>query len=165
MLESCSFSQDIIDEPSTILTTPDSLAFATYLTAAQNFYSGHLDSARAGFPSLAQASVPWLKEAGLHMLARTQLNAFDEYGYRLPARVDQARLAEARKGLDRYLQAYPDGLYAASARGLVRRATWLEDDLSHLANDYSVQFSLAPGQRSQPLERMLDKVELEPARV
>ncbi|WP_434155637.1 hypothetical protein [Pseudomonas sp. JZ134] len=99
------------------------------------------------------------------MLAHTQLNAFDEYGYRLPARVDQARLAEARKGLDRYLQAYPDGLYAASARGLVRRATWLEDDLSHLANDYSVQFSLAPGQRSQPLERMLDKVELEPARV
>lgn len=96
-------------------------AFATYLEAAANFYSGRFDEAEQGFKALQDVSQPWLKETALYLQARTllnaaQQNAFDDMGFPELQNVDKARLEQTRSALEAYLQAYPKGLYAASAK-------------------------------------------------
>ena len=110
-------------------------AFATYLEAAANFYSGRFDEAEQGFKALQDVSQPWLKETALYLQARTllnaaQQNAFDDMGFPELQNVDKARLEQTRSALEAYLQAYPKGLYAASAKGLQRRVHWLAGDQS-----------------------------------
>ncbi len=113
-------------------------AFATYLEAAANFYSGRFDEAEQGFKALQDVSQPWLKETALYLQARTllnaaQQNAFDDMGFPELQNVDKARLEQTRSALEAYLQAYPKGLYAASAKGLQRRVHWLAGDQKLLA--------------------------------
>ena len=89
-------------------------AFATYLEAAANFYSGRFDEAEQGFKALQDVSQPWLKETALYLQARTllnaaQQNAFDDMGFPELQNVDKARLEQTRSALEAYLQAYPKG--------------------------------------------------------
>jgi hypothetical protein len=75
------------------------------------------------------------------MVARTSLNAaqanaFDDMGFVKLEAVDQGQLTAATTGFKSYLQAYPQGLYAASAQGLMRRVYWLGGDQEHLADAY-----------------------------
>ena len=121
--------------------SPMAKDFALYLTGAQAFYAGNFQPAHQAFAGLANSSQPWLKETALYLVARTalnaaQVNAFDESGFPKIENVDQAALKDAQAGFNAYLQAYPQGLYAASARGLLRRVYWLTDDEEHLAGAY-----------------------------
>jgi hypothetical protein len=130
-------------------TSPAGRAFATYLTAAADFYAGRFEQARTGFAALAGAPDPWLRESGLYMVARTELNraqisSFDEYGSLAePEKRDTAAIAAAGTALMAYLQAYPSGRYASSARGLNRRVAWLLGHDDALASAFDRQLGQA----------------------
>ena len=132
-------------------------AFLAYLQAADAFYAGHWAEAREGFAGLLPAkgskvpADPWLAEAALYMVARTDLNAamagaFGEWGdFAGPEKVDRVTLLRARGGFLGYIATHPQGLYADSARGLVRRTVWLEGDNAALARLYTALLgSVAP---------------------
>ncbi|HEX8654303.1 MAG TPA: hypothetical protein VF693_03660 [Allosphingosinicella sp.] len=127
--------------------TPGGRAFAAYLAAAADFYGGRFPEARAGFTALTQAPDPWVRETALYMVARSDLNrallsSLDEYGgIAEPERRDLSAAAAAGAGLGAYLQAYPDGRYASSARGLTRRVAWLAGDRRALAAAVDLQLA------------------------
>jgi hypothetical protein len=122
-------------------------AFVAYLAGAAAFYGGRFDAARAAFAGLAGAPDPWLRETGLYMVARTELNraqqgSFDEYGSLAPPeKRDLKAIAAADAAFGAYLKAYPAGRYAASARGLTRRVAWLAGRQEALAAAYDRQLA------------------------
>lgn len=124
--------------------------YAAYLGGASAFYAGQWDDARSAFSGLTASSDPWLAETSSYMLARVDLNAaivraFDEWGsFEGTKAVDQAAASRAREALGAYLKAYPKGLYAGSATGLLRRAYWLSGDRTALSSEYA-RLLLAPG--------------------
>lgn len=65
--------------------------------------------------------------------------AFDEYGS-LGDTTDAVSLSEAEAGFLNYLKAYPNGQYAVSARGLLRRVYWLGKQTDKLIAEYVAQF-------------------------
>ncbi|MFT0477561.1 outer membrane assembly lipoprotein YfiO [Pseudomonas antarctica] len=121
----------------------------TYLQAAGDFYSGRFGDAQRGFVAAAAGSLPWVKETALYMIARTELNqaqenAFDEYGMPQLERVDKSVLSNSGTAFNLYLKTYPQGEYAASAQGLLRRVHWLAGDTDKLANELAAQLSAEP---------------------
>jgi hypothetical protein len=122
-------------------------AFARYLQGANAFYGGDYDTAAARFASLHGADQPWLRETADYMLGRVEVNraqvsAFDEYGSpRDGARIDARVIAAGETALRAYLRDYPKGLYAASARGLLRRVYWLGGRDDKLVAEYAVLFA------------------------
>ena len=117
-------------------------AFAAYLLSAAVFYGPDPGSARPAFDTLSGVKQPWVREAALYMLARTdlnvaQINAFGQYGDYDATKVDQAAVKRARAGMQRYLHAYPRGAYADSAAGLMRRVEWLAGDGDAASRLYS----------------------------
>ena len=117
-------------------------AFLGYLQASDAFYGESWDEARDSFFALTKAKEPWVAEASVYMLVRVDLNAaiaksFDEYGWFQGLKsVDQAAVGRAKAFLDAYLKYFPQGRYAASAKGLQRRALWLAGDVPGLAGAY-----------------------------
>ena len=104
--------------------------FATYLQAAADFYSGQFNETSSGFAALKDSAQASLKETALYIEARTALNtsqqcAFDEYDVLTREHMDKSHLLLAETGFDACLSRYPQGLYAASAKGLMRRVHWL----------------------------------------
>jgi hypothetical protein len=129
------------------VASPAGKAFAAYLAGAGQFYSGQFAAARTSFAGLSAAPDAWLRETALYMVARTELNraqqaAFDEYGSlaELPKR-DVAAAAAAGAAFEAYLKAYPNGLYASSARGLTRRVAWLGGNGEALAAAFDRQLA------------------------
>lgn len=121
--------------------SPLGKSFAAYLVGAQAFYDGDYDAARTHFSGLTGVKQPWLAETARYMLGRVEVNraqvdAFDEYGTlkENPAKPEVIDAAEA--GFHDYLSAYPNGAYAASARGLLRRVYWLGKRTQPLAAAY-----------------------------
>jgi hypothetical protein len=116
-------------------------AFADYLAAVDRFYHiSHTDA--AGFAALAQSSQPWVRETARYMQARiallqAQANAFDEYGTVERSHVDKLQVQGTRDALNAYVKDYPQGAYVESAKGLLRRADWVEGDTDVLAATYS----------------------------
>lgn len=130
----------------TALTSPVAQAFGAYLAGADAFYRGDFAGARQHFAGLANSDQPWLKETALYMQARVELNlaqqdAFDEYDIPDLAKIDRNAMAASEAGLKAYLQAYPEGLYYASARGLLRKIYWLLNDPRKFAAEYAWQFA------------------------
>ncbi|WP_293854722.1 hypothetical protein [uncultured Alsobacter sp.] len=129
------------------------LAFVSYLAGAEAFYLGAFDDAATAFAGLGSAADPWLRETARYMAGRTLLNkaqagAFDTFDMVGQPKVsDPAQLARAEVALNDYLTAYPDGRYAASARGLVRRLHWLAGDTARLATDYQMLIVADPSWR------------------
>jgi TolA-binding protein len=121
-------------------------AFAAYLEGAAAFYDGDFDTAGARFAGLAKSDNEWLRQSARYMLGRVeinraQVNAFDQYGaLAVPPKADATALAAAESDLKAYLRDYPTGLYAASARGLLRRVYWLGGDRTRLEAEYVWQF-------------------------
>jgi hypothetical protein len=104
--------------------------FAAYLTGAAAFYAGDYDTAAHAFAGLKSSQSPWLKETARYMAGRVELNraqagAFGEYGDLQVAKVDAKAVAAAGAAFQAYLRDYPNGAYAVSARGLMRRVAWL----------------------------------------
>lgn len=120
--------------------------FMGYLVAVSAFYDGRYPEAEARFRALGRGRQPWLREAAVYMLGRTELNraqrnAFDEYGISDLAKVDTKTLLEAETHFNGYLKTYPEGRYAASARGLLRRIYWLSNRYQKLADEYAWQLA------------------------
>jgi hypothetical protein len=128
-------------------------AFMGYLHGTASFYAGDFNAATQRFVALGRAKDPWLRETARYMLARVEVNraqigAYDDYGYRDEKRpVDTAAVAAAESTLREYLRAYPQGRYAASARGLLRRVYWLGGETRKLAAAYAAIFAQPPEQR------------------
>ena len=119
--------------------------FLGYLQAAEAFYAGDWGAARSGFAGLARGT-GWVADTAGYMAARVELNAavapaLDEYGSFDRDKVDLAAVARGGRALETYYRAYPNGSYAASAHGLVRRVQWLAGDYRGLAREYGGQLA------------------------
>lgn len=133
--------------PQTPAPSPAAQDFFTYLAGAKAFYEGGFDPALASFGKLAKADNTWLRETARYMTGRTLLNkaqigVFANLdGIAEPKVTDKDSLAAAETELNGYLAAYPAGLYAASARGLLRRLYWLAGDRARLSAEYGWQIA------------------------
>jgi len=127
--------------------------FAAYLAGAGAFYAGDYAAAARAFAGLATSSQPWLRETARYMAGRVELNraqagAFGDYGDLQPAKADQKAVAAAGGAFAAYLRDYPNGAYAASARGLLRRVAWLGDRPKDLAGEFGRAFDAPPAARN-----------------
>ncbi|MGK9173989.1 hypothetical protein KXR87_12265 [Yokenella regensburgei] len=127
----------------TLNASEDSAAahFRDYLLAANDFYSGEYAEANAAFTRLKAVQQPWLAETAAYMLMRTALNqstvnANGEYGDFDVKKIDKTAAGEARSFASAYLEHWPDGDYAASTRGLLRRINWYLEEWDTLAALY-----------------------------
>ena len=117
--------------------------FQRYNAAAEAFYDGNWQQAARSFARLGgNAADPWVRETARYMQGRTALNeaiagADDRWGWFALEKVDSAIAKRAEDGLRSYLGSYPDGRYAASAQGLIRRTLWLQSDFARLAEMYA----------------------------
>ncbi|TFY88359.1 outer membrane assembly lipoprotein YfiO [Pseudomonas nabeulensis] len=164
LLTTCEWDGPVMAEPQQIQSA-DGQQFRTYLQAAADFYSGRFAEAERGFSALGSASSPWLKETALYMTGRTalnqaQANIYDTYGVPQLERVDKSALASAEQGFNAYLKTYPQGDYAASARGLLRRVYWLADDNVKLAEAYAWALTQATdGQRNVSADELVEEAD------
>lgn len=129
-----------------LVKSKQGILFARYLVAAASFYDGDFVSAKAAFGSAGKTDSPWLAQAASYMQGRTALNAamvgaFDEYGSVVEGGANGQILFDAENAFVVYLKAYPDGRYAPSARGLLRRVYWLRQDKGKLLTEYVGQFA------------------------
>ena len=121
--------------------SPAAKEFAAYIYAVRHFYFvSHTDG--TGFAAIGNSSQPWVREAARYMQARVallgaQASAFDEFGTLQKEHVSSESVKAALDSLNAYLKDYPNGAYAASATGLLRRAYWVSGDTQKLAEAYS----------------------------
>jgi len=133
------------------ITSSAGKAFVRYLQGANAFYGGDFDTAAARFASLRSSDQPWLRETADYMLGRVEVNraqidAFDDYGYpKGSAPANAAVIAAAETALRSYLRTYPKGLYAGSARGLLRRVYWLGGRDDKLMAEYAALIAQGGG--------------------
>ncbi|TKV05428.1 hypothetical protein FDX19_23450 [Citrobacter sp. wls619] len=115
--------------------------YKTYLIAAANFYAGDYVNAEQAFAQLAKSDRPWLAETAQYMLMRTALNkssqnSVGEYGDFDIARINHQDAAQAQTQAQAYLQRWPQGQYADSTRGMLRRINWYLQAWPQLAGLY-----------------------------
>lgn len=127
---------------------PAAQAFRDYLAASAAFYQGDYPEANRGYTALVAASQPWVSETARYMLMRTALNhstqnATDEYGFFNNQAIDAAAVQQARDYAKAYLTAWPEGQYADSATGMLRRIAWYQQDWKTLAGDLEQQLTAA----------------------
>lgn len=136
--------------------------FATYIAGANAFYAGDFGAALKTFDSIKNSTNPWLKETSRYMLGRTSLNsaqssAFGDWGELKLANVDKVSLKGAEDAFNRYLHDFPGGMYAASARGLLRRVYWLGGQQTQLAEAFDR--ALADSEKGPGNTTILDLVQ------
>lgn len=122
------------------------LGFRTYLHGANAFYAGDYAAAAQHFTVLTSSPQPWLAETASYMLMRTALNASSanangEYGDFDVTKVDKAQAQNARDAALHYLKSWPQGRYAESAQGMLRRINWYLQDWNALAALYEQALS------------------------
>jgi hypothetical protein len=137
-----------------VTKTASAKAYALYLEGTAEFWQSNYDKAAATFASLSNAQPAWVRETATYMVARALINraqvgAFDEYGsFSKDWRADATTVTAAEAALDKYLQKYPKGVYAQSARGLKRRGYWLAQDTGKLEEEYGALMLLSPEERN-----------------
>ncbi|MBO9724006.1 MAG: hypothetical protein J7530_06490 [Novosphingobium sp.] len=125
--------------------------YLAYLKAADAFYGGDWAGARAGFSALTGARSRWVAETARYMPIRIGLRAavaeaVDQYGdFAGPDKANGEAVTSAREAIADYLKAYPKGRYAASAKGLIRRVAWLENDQAAFARLLENELATRPG--------------------
>lgn len=122
--------------------------YKAYLDAAARFYEGDYAGAAQGFSALVKSDSPWLAETAQYMLMRTALNkssqqSTGEYGDFDVTRVSHDDAAQAQNAAQAYLQRWPQGRYADSARGMLRRINWYLQAWPQLAERYEHAFQHA----------------------
>lgn len=125
----------------TIPTDSPAQHYKRYLAAAASFYAGDYASAERDFTQLAKSDRPWLAETAQYMLMRTALNkssqnSVGEYGDFDIAKINSEDAAQAQSLAQAYLQRFPQGQYAASTRGMLRRINWYLQAWPQLAGLY-----------------------------
>jgi hypothetical protein len=120
--------------------------FLQYLTAAVAFYAGKYNEAASGFSALMDSEQPWLKEAARYMIGRTELNraqqyTFNNYGFPISIKINAQKARSLEEKFNKYLAEYPNGRYAASAKGLLRRVYWFSKQREKLTGEYIWQLN------------------------
>ncbi len=152
-------------EPLAAVKSKSGLIFADYLRAAAQFYHGDFDAAKSGFKALMKSENAWVKETSAYMMGRALLNraaanANDEYGDYDASKADKAMLNAAATAFADYEKAYPNGRYASSAKGLIRRVYWYADDKERLIDEYVWQFNQKdPQKRSMALADLVQEMD------
>ncbi|SUX60388.1 Uncharacterised protein [Citrobacter amalonaticus] len=141
-------AEQITASLTTLPADSPALAYKTYLIAAAHFYAGEYESAAQVFTSLLKSHRPWLAETAQYMLMRTALNkssqnSVGEYGDFDIARINREDALRAKKEAQTYLQRWPEGRYADSAHGMLRRIHWYLQDWASLAGLYEQAFRQA----------------------
>nr|WP_294847384.1 hypothetical protein [uncultured Sphingomonas sp.] len=127
----------------TAITSPSGRAYASYINGARLFYAENFGEAATRFAAITGSAPTWLADAAAYMRFRTALAAaahanFDQYGsMREPAERNADAIRVAEQARRDYLNAYPNGRYAASARALSRRTAWLSNNRTALGIAYS----------------------------
>jgi hypothetical protein len=139
------FMRPLVDAKLGALTSAAGKDFATYLRGAASFYDGDFAAARALFMALEKAQTTWPKETALYMMGRVELNvamlnAFDDYGYPVEDVSNSSELSAAELAFKSYLKSYPQGRYAVSASGLLRKVYWLAKNDDKLLAEYVAAF-------------------------
>ncbi|HCU0001505.1 hypothetical protein VC862_04085 [Citrobacter braakii] len=116
-------------------------SYKSYLAAAASFYAGDYASAEQDFAQLAKSDRPWLAETAQYMLIRAALNkssqnSVGEYGDFDITKINREDASQAQTLAQAYLQHYPQGLYAASSHGMLRRINWYLQAWPQLAGLY-----------------------------
>lgn len=142
------------------ITSVSGKEFASYLHAADAFYTTKFGDAAEQFTALTKADDKWVRETALYMVARSELNraqtsGYDKYGDLDIAKSDKTAAKVAEDALNAYLKAYPKGRYADSAAGLVRRTWWIAGEDQKLADAYQAAFS-----KNKPMNGQQDMAEL-----
>ncbi len=121
------------------------MLFSRYISGAAHFYSGDYDTASQDFTLLQESQQPWLMETAQYMLMRTALNqssqnSVGQYGDFDIARINHEDALRAQKEAQTYLQRWPEGVYAGSVRGMLRRINWYLQTWPQLAMLYEQSF-------------------------
>lgn len=129
------------------------LQYKSYLLGAARFYAGDYDGADRTFNALIDSDSPWLAETAHYMLMRTALNkssqnSTGEYGDFTLDRIDRPAAEQAQKAAQVYLQRWPEGRYADSTRGMLRRINWYLQAWPQLAGLYEQRFQQATDARA-----------------
>ena len=138
--------------------------FLAYLAGAEAFYAGRFDEARSTFTILRKSSDPWVSETAAYMVARNDLAAalapaIDEWGgFDGAGKTDAQAAKGGQAALVAYLSGSPDGRYAASARGLQRRALWLLGDRAALGRTYA-QMLEEVGAQSETVPNLIEEID------
>lgn len=119
--------------------------YVSYMNGSIAFYNGDYSTAQKIYQLLSAVDNPWLKETSNYMLVRTAINkafnsAKDEYGDLDFKKVNQNNIAEVFLAINNYFKKHPTGQYAASTRGLMRRAFWMAGQQKNLINEFIWQF-------------------------
>lgn len=118
------------------------MGFMTYLEASASFYGGEWSRAKQYYGMLEKAKLDgWLTETAKYMTARTLLNEAmeqteDEWNWFDLQKANAGVARQSEEAFRAYLAAYPEGRYAASASGLIRKALWLQRDYAQLGKAY-----------------------------
>ena len=134
------------------VASPAGREFLGYLQATDAFYAERFAAASAGFSGLTKASDPFVRETSAYMVARAELAAaqvpaYSDYGSFEVEKVDRMAARRGIRALNAYLEAWPAGLYTASATGLQRRGLWLAGDLAALGKTYAGLLDTAAPQK------------------
>ncbi|WP_175812557.1 hypothetical protein [Burkholderia contaminans] len=140
--------------------------FAAYLDGTNAFYRADFLTATRAFASASHSANPWLKETGLYMAGRAQLNAaqanvFDNDGPTpTRGRVTKVSLDAANTVFRTYLKVYPQGRYATSANGLLRRVAWLGGNVTQQADLYGHALARwSPATSNVPLIQLANELD------
>lgn len=101
-----------------------------YLRAVSDFYSGKYDEAAEKFSVAGNTSNLWIAETSKYLEARSLLLA-GQNNWRMHTdlpEINRSMLDSAYAAYDAYMKIYPDGRYADSARGMLRRVHYLKGD-------------------------------------
>ena len=110
--------------------SPTARQYASYLNATIAFYNTNFSTATKIYSVLTTVDDAWLKETSQYMLIRSNLNSAyatgaNQYGDIDLDKINKTLLKQFLDNITNYLKAYPNGQYAASARGFMRRGFWL----------------------------------------
>ncbi|MCA8299035.1 hypothetical protein LGN19_35175 [Burkholderia sp. AU30198] len=140
--------------------------FAAYLDGTNAFYRADFLTATRAFASASHSANPWLKETGLYMAGRAQLNAaqanvFDnDNPTPSRGRVTKVSLDAANTVFRTYLKVYPQGRYATSATGLLRRVAWLGGNVTQQADLYGHALARwSPATSNVPLIQLANELD------
>ncbi|HDR9583535.1 TPA: hypothetical protein QDC22_000926 [Burkholderia stabilis] len=146
--------------------SPVGQQFATYLDGANAFYRADFLGATRAFSSASHSANPWLKETGLYMAGRAQLNAAQANAFDndsptpTRARVTKVSLDAANTVFRAYLKVYPQGRYAVSASGLLRRVAWLGGNVTQQADLYGNALARwSPATSNVPLMQLANELD------
>ncbi|WP_336219100.1 hypothetical protein [Citrobacter amalonaticus] len=141
-------AEQIAQSLATLPADSPALLYKTYLTAAAYFYAGDYTHADETFRQLLNNDRPWLVETAQYMRMRTALNkssqnSVGEYGDFDIKKINREDAQLALKEAQTYLQRWPDGNYADSTHGMLRRINWYLQDWTSLAELYEQAFQKA----------------------